>query len=236
MVHSDKNIQPQRLRRILFAFGLSSRGESLLRIAHAISPEAGLQALHFLHETGLSAEEISFRMAESFESVRALTDQLSANTMFVYRQTRDITLSIVEQARSFRAEVLLVGAALGSTKDPLGGRVAQLIERSPCPIGISTGHLQATERITIICDPGGDLLCLDLFSRARAPGGIRVHSSGEPDPALQEKYSHLDFFQSEQALPAPGSCDLLVMDAHSWDRFPVPAEQPALIVVPPVIL
>ena len=231
-----ENLPHGRLRRILFAFGLSSRGESLLRIAHRVSPEAGLQALHFMAEPGLSAEEISRRMAESFESVRALTDELAANTMFVYRQTGNITASILEQARSFRAEVLLVGSALGSTEDPLGGRVAELIERSPCPVGISTGQIQSTENVVIVCDPAGDMLGVDLFARPARNGSVEVRSSTEIPEPFREAHPQLRFSVARSPLPAPGLCDLLVMDVASWDRFRVPADQAALIVVPPALL
>ena len=235
MDSSDQTTQGARLRRILFAFGLSSRGESLLRIAHRLSPQGGLQALHFLSEAGLSAEEISFRMADSFESVRALTDSLSANTMFVYRQTGNITASILDQARSFRAEVLLVGSALGSLQDPLGGRVAELIERAPCPIGISTGQILRTERISIVCDPAGDLLPVDLFAHAARSGSVTIHSTTELPAAIRETYPQFRCTVSGSPLPGPDACDLLVMDVSAWDRFSVPTELPALILVPPAI-
>ncbi len=226
--------QAAGLRRILFAFGLSQRGESLLRISHRIAPGAGLQALHFLAEQDLSAEEISFRMAESFEAVRALTDRLGANTMFVYRQTGDITASILDQARSFHAELLLVGSALGSVRDPLGGRVTELMQRSPCPIGISTGHVTATNRIIILCEASAPELCLNLFAPAGRAAEVTVIPNGMIAPETRARYPQFRFKEGPPVMLAADSCDLLVVDIPSWNRYGVPDQLPALIVAPPV--
>ena len=139
--------------RVLFAFGLSSTGLSLLRIAARIAPVGKLEALHFLDAESMGAEETTFHMAESFEAIKDLAQSLDVSITFTYREASDITAAILNQSEVFRAELLLVGPGMGRPSDPLGGRVGELIRRSSTPVAVCTRPVTELKSVVVICDP-----------------------------------------------------------------------------------
>ncbi|KAB2933033.1 MAG: potassium transporter Kef [Leptonema illini] len=185
---------------VLVAYAREETAGSLLQIGSLFAGDRPIVALHITPDTQRSSHDIdAFQeaQAEAFNQ----KDQ-GNNLRLITRAANDITAVILEETKRHAVDLLLVGGSKALfSSDPLSGRNRNLIEESPCSVGVFIdGALQQPEKIVLV--------------------GARKW------PLLQS-ISKLPSFSVVAAdrLPAPAGC-LLLMDeltyrSRSFDGYSV---------------
>lgn len=211
--------------RVLFAFGLSTTGLSLLRIAARIAPLGKLEALHFLDARTMATGESTFHMAESFEAIKGLAQELQVSITFTYREASDITAAILNQSDVFRAELLLVGPGMGRPSDPLGGRVGELIRKSSTPVAVCTRPIVELKSVVVISEsdaPGNPGV---LFQ----PGpDLKVSHQKPPRLDVDPENARSDGDTARAEMEREAS--LVVTDLTTWRTADLDPTTPTLIL------
>lgn len=125
---------------ILISFGPSKTGSSLLRLANFIT--AGkrpkkITAMHLTPSLEINPHDALLFEKEAFGPVRLTGHELGLGFETKYKAVDDVEKEIIQTAKQWQYELLLVGSAKSAfTEKITGGKIKHIIESVDCTVGI----------------------------------------------------------------------------------------------------
>ncbi|MDZ4725072.1 MAG: cation:proton antiporter [Leptospira sp.] len=205
--------------KVVVAFAQEKMGSSLVRFAYALTgnqkKNLDLTALHISPNDTLTNEELIRYRESSFESIRDTAKEIGINVKTEYRVTDNITYEIVNFAKQYQSDLLLIGAAKPLfSRSYTGGRIKSILNYSPATVGVLIDNgLESYDKVGILYHASNDTI-LSFAEKLTTLKGMK-----------SSKIKISDILQPETDLnPEPISVvklspySLLIIDLKDWEE------------------
>lgn len=196
-----EEVQVVNKYKVLFSFGNSERGKSLLRLANSLvkkeNTESIVTAMHLTSSNELHTFDLEEQEKKSFTPILAESKNLDQNIVTLFKASNDINTDIVEIANHGEYDLLLVGLGQSIFEGTLLGKV----------LGFTTRIINPDRLIDKFIGKEGlfenspfDERTRQIIAKSKMPVGILVDKDlNNPDKVFMPIFSKDDAFLIQYA-------------------------------------